>query len=221
MAELSLQRSVYGSASWECKRGFISCICYKNLSSVSAQRHCGSLKSQTWSEKTWVDIKLLCGRALSVEICLWICQWGMREGMQYFHTLQNFISSVSVRRHCSGLKSQTWSEKHEHTSNFNVAELSLQKSIYGSTNWECKRGFVSCICYKYFSHQFQHEDILVGWRARLGLKNMSRHQTSTEQSSLYRCLFAALSVRDRRGDKGVSDSLVYPPIKTMHHFTHW
>jgi hypothetical protein len=51
VAELSLQKSVYGSASWECKRGFISCICYKNLSSVSAQRHCGRWKSQTWSEK--------------------------------------------------------------------------------------------------------------------------------------------------------------------------
>jgi hypothetical protein len=51
VAELSLQKSVYGSASWECKKGFISCICYKNLSSVSAQRHCGRLKSQTWSEK--------------------------------------------------------------------------------------------------------------------------------------------------------------------------
>jgi 3-methyladenine DNA glycosylase/8-oxoguanine DNA glycosylase len=51
VAELSLQKSVYGSASWECKRGFIRCICYKNISSVSAQRHCGRLKSQTWSEK--------------------------------------------------------------------------------------------------------------------------------------------------------------------------
>jgi hypothetical protein len=45
-------------------------------------------------------------------------------------------------------------------------------------------------------------------------------ETSTEQSSLYGCLFAVLSVRDRRGDKGVSDSSVSPPIKTMHHFTH-
>jgi hypothetical protein len=51
VAELSLQKSVYGSAIWECKRGFISCICYKNLSSVSAQRHRGRLKSQTWCEK--------------------------------------------------------------------------------------------------------------------------------------------------------------------------
>jgi hypothetical protein len=51
VAELSLQKYVHGSASWECKKGFISCICYKNLSSVSAQRHCGRLKSQTWSEK--------------------------------------------------------------------------------------------------------------------------------------------------------------------------
>jgi hypothetical protein len=52
------------------------------------------------------------------------------------------------------------------------------------------------------------------------LKNMKKIETSTEQSSLYRCLFAALSVRDQRGDKGVSDSSVSPLIKTMHHFTH-
>jgi hypothetical protein len=59
-----------------------------------------------------------------------------------------------------------------------------------------------------------------GKRDRPRLKNRKKIETSTEQSSLYRCLFAAPSVRGRRGNKGVSDSSVSPPIKTMHHFTH-
>ena len=33
-------------------------------------------------------------------------------------------------------------------------------------------------------------------------KNKSKHWTLTEQNSPYRCLFAALPVRNRRGDKG-------------------
>jgi hypothetical protein len=43
------------------------------------------------------------------------------------------------------------------------------------------------------------------------LKNMKKTETFTEQNSLYRCLFAAPSVRNRRGDKGVSYSAVSPP----------
>ena len=50
-------------------------------------------------------------------------------------------------------------------------------------------------------------------RDRPWLKNRKKIETSTEQSSLYRCLFAALSVRDRRGDKGVSYSAVSPKKK--------
>jgi hypothetical protein len=60
----------------------------------------------------------------------------------------------------------------------------------------------------------------VGKRDKPRLKNRKKIETSTKQSFLYRCLFAALLVRDRRGDKGVSDASVSPPIKTMHHFTH-
>ena len=57
--------------------------------------------------KTWAVIELQCGRALSTKIRLWLCKWGMQEGMQYFHTLQNFGSSVSALKHWSRPKSQT------------------------------------------------------------------------------------------------------------------
>jgi len=58
-------------------------------------------------KKTEADIELQRGRALSTESCLWLCKWGIREGMQYFHTLQNFVSSVSALKHWSRPKSQT------------------------------------------------------------------------------------------------------------------
>jgi hypothetical protein len=45
-------------------------------------------------------------------------------------------------------------------------------------------------------------------------RKKSRHWTLTEQNSPYRSLFAALPVRNRRGDKRVSDSLVSLPVKT-------
>jgi len=35
-----------------------------------------------WFEKIEVDIELQRGRALSTEICLWLCKWGIQEGMQ-------------------------------------------------------------------------------------------------------------------------------------------
>ena len=42
-------------------------------------------KMLVWKAKkkkqNWLDTELLHGRALSLEICLWICQWGMQEGM--------------------------------------------------------------------------------------------------------------------------------------------
>jgi hypothetical protein len=33
-------------------------------------------------KKTKADIELQRGRALSTEICLWLCKWGIQEGMQ-------------------------------------------------------------------------------------------------------------------------------------------
>jgi len=32
-------------------------------------------------KKTEADIELQRGRALSTEICLWLCKWGMQEGV--------------------------------------------------------------------------------------------------------------------------------------------
>jgi hypothetical protein len=52
------------------------------------------------------------------------------------------------------------------------------------------------------------------------LKYIKKTETSTEQSSLYRCLFEAPSVRNQRGDKGVLDSSGSPLVETTRDFTH-
>jgi hypothetical protein len=51
------------------------------------------------------------------------------------------------------------------------------------------------------------------------LKNMKKNETSTEQNSLYKCLFAAPPVRNRRGDIRVSDSSVSLLVETRHDST--
>jgi hypothetical protein len=51
-----------------------------------------------------------------------------------------------------------------------VAELSLQKSIYGSASRKYKRRCSSFICYKTFSQQLHYRNTIVGRRDRLGLK---------------------------------------------------
>jgi len=71
------------------------------------------LASDVDMKKIEADIELQRGRPLSIEICLWLCKWGMQEGMQYFHTLQNFVSPVSPPQHCNRQKRQTWAEKQE------------------------------------------------------------------------------------------------------------
>jgi hypothetical protein len=52
------------------------------------------------------------------------------------------------------------------------------------------------------------------------LKNMKKTETSTEQNSLYWCLFVAPPVRNRRGDIRVSNSSVSLLVETMHDSTH-
>jgi len=156
VAELSLQKPVYGSESGECKRG------------------CSS-----------------------------------------FQTIWKFTPPVSASKHYSGQKSQTWSEKYEQTSNFIVAELSLQKSVCRSASGESKKGCSSFWSSIIFSHRCYLENAKVGKRDRPRLKNRKKIETSTEQSSLYRCLFAAPSVRNQRGDKGVLDSSGSLPVLTM------
>jgi hypothetical protein len=61
--------------------------------------------------------------------------------------------------------------------------------------------------YENLPHQFQHRNTIVGRKARPGLKNMSRHQTSSWQSSLCRNLFVDLQVENPRRDAIVSDHL--------------
>jgi len=51
-------------------------------------------------------------------------------------------------------------------------------------------------------------------------KNRKKTKTSIEQNSLYRWLFLAPSVVNQRGNRGISDSSVSPPIKIMRQFTH-
>jgi hypothetical protein len=47
-------------------------------------------------------------------------------------------------------------KKQKQALNFNMAELSLQKSVCGSASGEYKRGCSTFIRYKNLSHQFQH-----------------------------------------------------------------
>jgi hypothetical protein len=52
------------------------------------------------------------------------------------------------------------------------------------------------------------------------IENKKKIETSTEQNSLYKCLFIALLVRNRRGDKGVLDSSGYFLVETARDSTH-
>ena len=84
--------------------------------------------------------------------------------------------------------------------NFNIAELSLQRSVYGSAYGEYKRGCSSFRSYENLPHQFQHWNTVVGRRDRRGWKNRSKHQTSTQQNSFYKDSFVDLLVGNSRGD---------------------
>jgi len=82
-----------------------------------------------------------------------------------------------------------------------VVELSLQKSVCGSASGESKKEWSSFRSSIIFSYQYQHENTEVEKRDMSRLKNGEKTVTSTEQKSPYRCLSAASSVRNRRGDK--------------------
>jgi hypothetical protein len=69
------------------------------------------------------------------------------------------------------LKSQTWSEKHEQTSNFNVAELSRQESFVDLQVGNPRRDVVVSDGLKIFSCQYQH----------LQRKSKEKRQTWTKQ----------------------------------------
>jgi len=88
-----------------------------------------------------------------------------------------------------------------------VAELSLQKPVYGSASGECKRGCSSFKRYENLPHQLQHQKTIVGRKARPELENKSKYRTSPWQSSLCRNLFVALQVENPRRDAVVSDHL--------------
>jgi hypothetical protein len=96
-----------------------------------------------------------------------------------------------------------------------VAELSLQKFVCGSTSGESKKGCNSFWSSIIFSHQCQHWNTKVGRKDKPGLNNMKKTETSIEENSLYRCLFVALSVSNRRWGRRVFDSSGSLPIKTM------
>jgi hypothetical protein len=78
-------------------------------------------------------------------------------------------------------------KKLEYTLNFNVAELSPQRSVYGSVNGEFKKecsGFRSSTI---FSYQCQHENAEVERKDMTRLKNIKKTETAIEQNSLYWC----------------------------------
>jgi hypothetical protein len=93
-----------------------------------------------------------------------------------------------------------------------VAELSLQKPVYGSASGEWKRGCSSFRRYENLPHQFQHRKPVVGRKARPELENKSKYRTSPWQSSLCRNLFVALQVENPRRDAVVSNHLQFSPI---------
>jgi hypothetical protein len=105
---------------------------------------------------------------------------------------------MAPAKHCSRQKSQTRSEKHEQTSNFHVAELSLQKFVCGSVSGESKKGCSSFRSSTIFSYQCLNQNTKVGRRDRPKLKDKKKTETAIEENSLYRCLFVALSVSNRR-----------------------
>ena len=139
----------------------------------------------------------------------------MQEGIYKLHMLQIFLSSVSAQRPLSRLRSQTWSEKYEQTSNFNVAEFSRQESVCGYTNGKSKKGRNGFRLSIIFSYQYRHYNAKVGRKDKPGLNTMKKTETSTEQNSLYQWLFVALSMRNQRGNRGALDSSGALSIETM------
>jgi hypothetical protein len=101
-----------------------------------------------------------------------------------------------------------------------VAELSPQKPVCGSASGKSKKECSSFRSPTILSYQCQHENTEVERRDMTRLKYMKKTETSTEQSSLYKCLFEAPSVRNQRGDKGVLDSSGSPLVETTRDFTH-
>jgi hypothetical protein len=96
-----------------------------------------------------------------------------------------------------------------------VAELSQQKSVYGSASGKPKKGCSGFRLSTIFPYQYRHYNTKKGRKDKPGLNNMKKTETSTEQNSLCRCLFVPLSVRNRRGDKGALDSSGSLPVLTM------
>jgi hypothetical protein len=64
-----------------------------------------------------------------------------------------------------------WYEKHDFTLNFNVAELSQQRSVFGSASGEYKRGCSNFRSYENLPYQFEHQNTVVSRRTKPGLKN--------------------------------------------------
>ena len=101
-----------------------------------------------------------------------------------------------------------------------MAELSQQKSVYGSASGKPKKGCSGFRLSTIFPYQYRHYNAKKGRKDKPGLNNVKKTETSTEQNSLYKCLFAILLVRNRRGDKGAFDSSGSPLIETAHDSIH-
>jgi hypothetical protein len=79
-----------------------------------------------------------------------------------------------------------------------VAELSLQKFVCGSASGESKKGCSSFRSSTIFSYWCQNQNTKVGRRDRPRLKDKKKTETAIEENSLYKHLFVALSVSNRR-----------------------
>ena len=85
---------------------------------VARAKYCSRQRSQAWSEN-------MSSRRTST--------W---QSSLY----KNLFMMPQVERNCSRMKSQTWFEKHEQTSNINVAEIILAGICLRISKWESQEG---------------------------------------------------------------------------------
>ena len=66
-----------------------------------------------------------------------------KEDVLISYALKFFFPPVAPTKHCSRQRVRPGLKKYEQTSNFNVAELSRQESVYGSASGKSKKEYSS------------------------------------------------------------------------------
>ena len=97
-----------------------------------------------------------------------------------------------------------------------MAEISQQESVCGYASGKSKKGYNDFRLSTIFSYQYRHYNTKVGRKDKPGLNTMKKTETSTEQNSLYKWLFVALSTRGIKEEiEDVVDLSGSLPILTM------